>query len=261
MLALFLSLLFADSVAAPRDLEVWFLTPPKTSYLEKFLRDKTQVVARLGQAPNCEAIGDYCFDPQIGLYKKNDNQFVPLDPVDVKLDEELPQLPSAKSLDRNLIDCDPKNAFDLFCGKAKPVETQASSTNLEIWMDTSSSLREMDFADKDGSCNRERFLRQLDGVCPFQKKVSVMMYDVSIREMGAMNSACQAVGQNDTKRLMDWIERSEAKHLIVITDVNEYGKDFADFISAHHGKIRGDRGSFTSADLIPLAQGLGATCK
>lgn len=255
-----LPLLISGVAAAPKELEVWFLTPPKSAMLERWMSPLKRPAVKVAEVA-CEQIGDYCFDPQIGLYKKEDQTIKDVAPAEVKLESDLPQLPTATSVDRSLISCDPKYAFDMFCGEARPVNAaKKEGANLEIWIDTSSSMREMDWPDSEGHCHRETFLKRLDIKCGFQRKASVMMYDVSLREMGTMASACQAAGQNDTGRLMDWIERSNAKKLIVITDVNEYTKKFGDFIESHHGKIRGDRGSFTAKDIVNLADGLNATC-
>ncbi len=244
--------------AAPKELEVWFLTASKSAELERRLFPGPVRGVRVAQA--CEQVGDYCFDPQVGLYKptaappdRPENEFVP---------EELPQLPSAKSVDRSLVSCDPKYAFDLFCGKAVPEPSKGVPTPaLEVWIDTSSSMREMDWADAQGHCRREAFLKKLDEACGFQRKVSVMMYDTSKREMGSMSSACQNVGMNDAKRLMEWIENSEAKKLVVVTDVHELQKEFADFLAAHGARLRGDKGSFTGQDMVAAADALASSCR
>jgi hypothetical protein len=258
MISLVLGWLITTVAAAPRELEVWFLTPPKTAALEQWLypvRMKSPLWAQ-----SCEAIGDFCFDPGIGLYRKNQRE-LEKDPVFIP-EKELPQLPTAHSVDRSLVSCDPNYAFDMFCGEARPESTKAvSALKLEIWFDTSSSLREMDTADAQGNCHRKKFLESLSGECPFQQKVRVKMYDLSLAEMPSMASACQAQGQNNTKRLIEWIEASEVPKLIVITDVNEYHKEMADYISSRNGKVRGDSGSFTAADLVPLAATLAATCR
>ena len=252
MWLLFIQLIVGAAQAAPKELEVWFLTPPKTAMLERWMAPMRPAAKQIAEAA-CEQIGDYCFDPQLGLYKKEGTNPLAesIDPADVKLDSDLPLLPSASSVDRSLISCDPKYAFDMFCGKAVPEAVKKEGANLEIWIDTSSSMREMDWPDAQGHCHRETFLKRLDIKCGFQKKASVMMYDVSLREMGTMASACQSVGQNDTARLMDWIERSNA---------NEYTKKFGDFIETHHGKIKGDRGSFPASEIVNLADSLNATC-
>ncbi len=60
---------------------------------------------------------------------------------------------------------------------------------------------------------------------------------------------------------MEWIDESMAPKVIVITDVNEYNKEFADFISARNGTVRGDSGSFTAGQLAPLADTLASACR
>lgn len=260
MLALLLVAAVGLVSAAPKELEVWFLTRPKTASLEQWMLPAKAAGVKVALA--CEPMGEFCFDPQVGLYPKQEVPGSrPVDVSELKLDGDIPQLPTAKSLDRSIISCDPNFAFDLFCGEARPEKVKAEGVAFEIWIDTSSSMREMDWADKEGHCHREAFVKRLDGLCGFQQKVSVMMYDVSLREMGTMAAACQSAGQNDTKRLMDWIERATAKKLIVITDVNEYTKEFGDFIESHHGKIRGDRGSFTAQEIVALADGLKSSCR
>lgn len=260
MLGLLLGLMLSGASAAPKELEVWFLTPPKSASLERWLGPHVRPTSTW--ALSCEPMGDYCFDPQVGLYKKNDVAPDIVDPGTVKLEEDLPHLPTAKSVDRSIVSCDPNYAFDLFCGEARPeAAAKKGPVEFEIWIDTSSSMREMDWADPQGHCQREAFLKKLDESCGFQKKVSVMMYDVSLREMGTIASSCKSSGQNDTKRLMDWIERATAKKLIVITDVNEYTKEFSDFIKAHFGKVRGDRGSFTARDIVGLADEIKSSCR
>ena len=117
MLSLVLGCLLASSAsAAPRELEVWFLTPPKAASIEQWLnppRPKLQLWAQ-----ECEAVGDFCFDPEVGLYKKNQRD-LERDPVFIP-EKDLPQLPTAHSVDRSLVSCDPKYAFDMFCGEARP---------------------------------------------------------------------------------------------------------------------------------------------
>ncbi len=203
-------------------------------------------------------MGDFCFDPQHGLYKKND---ITQEVVETsKIDTDGPSIPAAKSIDRNLIDCDPKNYFDVFCGKARP-EAKAGVAKLEVWIDTSSSMREFDFSDKEGYCQRKGFLKDLDQACGLNQKVNVMMFDTSIKQVGSVDSVCTSQGQNDYKRLMDWIERSDAQKLIVITDIYEFHKEFADFIESKHGKFRGDKDPLTAVKMAALSSELAKSCK
>lgn len=205
----------------------------------------------------CEPMGDYCFDPQYGLYKKDDSW----KSVDTSKVEEKagPIIPSGKSVDRDLISCDPNNYFDIFCGKAR--KESGAKAKLELWIDTSSSMREFDFSDKDGGCYRRSLVQRLDQDCAFNGKVNVMMFDTSIKQAGSMDQLCLNQGLNDHKRLIDWIERSEAQKLIIITDIYEFNKEFADYVESKNGKFRGDKDVLTPAGLLDLVDELAKSCK
>lgn len=258
MLQLVLVLLLTSSAfALPQNFEVWFLSAHKKAEIEKLLNQKPYVMRPLTAELQCQEMGDMCFDPQYGLYKKDD---AGKDMAPVKMPEDKdPSIPSAKSLDRDLINCDPKNYFDIFCGKAK--KEAASNTKLDLWIDTSSSMREMDFTDKEGGCFRKSMMTRLDAVCGFNQKVNVMMFDTSIKQAGSIDSLCNNQGLNDTKRMIDWIERSTAKRLILLTDINEYNKEFSDYIESKHGKIKGDKDPLIAADLLNLVDDLAKTCR
>lgn len=254
---LLLVLISSSSLAAPKEIEVWFLSHAKTALLENLL-NRPQYIYRAPIAElQCEQMGDYCFDPQYGLYKKDDAN---AEIVETKnIEREGPSIPSGKSLDRDLISCDSANYFDVFCGKAKSrPEAQAK---LDLWIDTSSSMKEFDYSDKDGSCHRKSLVKQLDDVCGFNQKVNVMMFDTSIKQAGGMDDLCNNQGLNDYKRLMDWIERSDAKKLIVITDIYEFHKEFSDYIESKHGKLRGDTVPLTAKAMVDLADELAKSCK
>ncbi len=258
MIKFLLSVLIAFSVqAAPKEIEVWFLSHSKTAVLESLLNKSPYIYRPLTAELECQEMGDFCFDPQYGLYKKGDaNQEI----VDVsKIEKEGPSIPTAKSLDRDLISCEKGNYFDVFCGKAKG-ETK-SQTKLEIWVDTSSSMREFDFTDKDGSCHRKSFMKQIDDACGFNQKVNVMMFDTSLKQAGTLDQLCFNQGLNDYKRMIDWIERSEARKLVIITDIYELHKEFADYIENKHGKLRGDKDVLTAKQIVELADQLAKSCK
>jgi hypothetical protein len=205
----------------------------------------------------CQEMGDFCFDPQYGLYKKDDAN-VEVDAGKVNQDIA-PLIPTAKSVDRDLVSCDPKNYFDIFCGKASKIAQ--SSAKLDLWIDTSSSMREMDFSDKEGGCFRKSLVKRLDETCAFNKKVNVMMFDTSIKQAGTMDALCNNQGLNDLKKLIDWIERSDAKKLVVITDIYEFHKELADYVESRHGKFLGDKDPLTAADLLSLVDDLDKSCR
>lgn len=259
MIRIFILLLISlNAFAAPKEIEVWFLSNRKTAQLEELLNQPTIKFRAPTAELQCQPMGDYCFDPQYGLYKKDDTGF-DSDVATNKLNTEGPGIPSGKSVERDLINCDPKNYFDVFCGKAKP--ESKSEAKLEIWVDTSSSMREFDFSDKDGSCGRKSLLKQLDKSCGFNQKVNVMMFDTSIKQAGGMDQLCNNQGLNDYKRLIDWIERSNARKLIVITDIYEFHKEFADYIESLNGKFRGDKDPLLAKDMLSMVDQLAKSCK
>lgn len=254
-----LILIYSTSLfAAPRELEVWFLSAHKKAELQRLINQPTFVMRALTAQMECQQMGDYCFDPQFGLYKKDDlGAEVDASKVETT---KVPEIPAAKSIDRDLIDCDPKNYFDMFCGKAAKKTAQAPA-KLDLWIDTSSSMREMDFSDKEGGCFRKSMVKRLDETCGFNQKVNVMMFDTSIKQAGSMDSVCNNQGLNDFKRLIDWIERSDAKKLVIITDIYEFHKEFADYIKAKHGTFKGDKDPITGPDLMNMVGQLSAACR
>lgn len=256
MIGLIFALIFSLSTfAAPKEIEVWFLSNTKSAQVDQLL-NRPQYTFRAPTAElQCQEMGDYCFDPQYGLYKKDAaSEIVETSKIEI----EGKTIPTAKSVERDLINCDPKNYFDVFCGKAR---TETQSAKLEVWIDTSSSMREFDYLQKDGSCFRKSFMKALDGDCGFNRKVNVMMFDTSIKQAGEMDQLCNNQGLNDYKRLMDWIERSEAKKLVIITDIYEFHKEFSDYIESKHGKFRGDKDPLTAKQMVDLADDLAKSCK
>jgi hypothetical protein len=251
-----LLLITSSAYCAPREIEVWFVSNAKVTNLNKLL-DRPQFVYRSPTAAlECQVMGDYCFDPQFGLYKKDD--------MDAEVDtskiteDNGPSIPSGKSIDQDLINCDKTNYFDIFCGKARKVSS--GSAKLDLWVDTSSSMREFDYSDKEGNCYRKSLVKKLDETCGFNQKMNVMMFDTSIKQAGSIDQMCENQGLNDHKRLMDWIERSDAKKLVVITDIYEFHKEFSDYIESKNGKLRGDKKPLTAREMVELADTLAKSC-
>ena len=245
------------AMASPQEIEVWFLSNSKTALVKDILNTSEHRFHSLTAKLQCQEVGDYCFDPQYGLYKKDDatNELVDVN----KLEKDGPSIPTGKSLDRDMINCDKANYFDVFCGKAKG--EARGQARVDLWIDTSSSMREFDYLQKDGSCYRKSLVAQLDDACGFNQKVNVMMFDTTIKQAGTIDQLCTNQGLNDYKRLMDWIERSEAKKLIVITDIYELHKEFADFIEKKNGRIRGDKDPLTAKEALELAGSIEKSCR
>ena len=256
---IFLLMFIQSALAVPLNIEVWFISAHKKAEVQRMINERPYVLRSLTAELQCQQMGDFCFDPQYGLYKKDDAGAE----VDTSkaINEKSPEIPQAGTLDRDLISCDSKNYFDVFCGKAKKEATAKANFKLDLWIDTSSSMREMDFSDKEGGCFRKSMLKRLDASCPFNQKVNVMMFDTSIKQAGSMDSLCTNQGLNDSKRMIDWIERSDAKKLVIITDIYEFHKDFADYIESKHGKFRGDKDPIVAAELLDMVDDLARSCR
>lgn len=235
---------------------MWFISNSKVSMLNDFLNRSPYVYYSKTAQAECQEMGDFCFDPQYGLYKKDDAL---KEVVETKVIEtEGPTIPYGKSVERDLINCDPKNYFDVFCGKARAAT--AATAKLDLWVDTSGSMREFDYADKSGGCYRKSLVKALDNSCGFNQKANVMVFDTSIKQASNMEQLCYNQGLNDYKRLMDWVERSEAKKLVIITDLYEFHKEFSDYIESKHGKLRGDKDPLTAKQMVELADQLAKSC-
>lgn len=241
--------------SAAQEIEVWFVSPPATAQWSHLLNPHLHRGRQIAQA--CEPIGDYCFDPKIGLYSRTVT--VKEEPTEIAIDEELPQLPTATSVNRSMVNCDAKYAFDIFCGKAQPDAKPTSKAELEVWIDVSSSMRAMDAGDGKGSCHRAKLYESLKSAC---KKTPVIKgFDTSIRELGSAAGACVNQGMNDAKRLIHWMEESSAKKLLLITDVYEYQAELSQYLESKNAKIRGDRGTFPAAQMLDFISDLAKSCE
>lgn len=253
MLYLWLLLVSTSLLAVPQNLEVWFISHDKKTVLLDQIKEPMKLSSQM-VSRQCEPMGDYCFDPQYGLYKP-DNEWEA-----VYLDEKV-EKPAKEpaGFDRDLIECDKKIGFDIFCGKATSVKK--INYELEVWIDTSGSMREYDFTDEHGGCYRKSLVTRLDDQCPFGKKLNVMMFDTSIKEVGSFDTLCTNVGLNSTARMIDWIERSEAKNVVIITDINEYTKEFSDYLSSKNAKLKGEKGELPIRALLDEVSTLARMCK
>lgn len=257
-----LAFLFSMSVySMPKKFEVFFMNTPtgsKTS-LNSTLNKVDRKFESKGLAAllECRPMGDYCFDPQVGMYKREDIY----KDVDIKdsytYDDEMQ---SAASLDRDLVNCDKDNFFDLYCGKtSKQKQVEAK---LEVWIDTSSTLRQVDSDIFNATCEREKFLKSLDSKCQFGSKMKVYTFNEHKKELGNMRGACTNSGLNKIENLIRDIKASKANHLIILTDIFELNEKFTNFIKASKvGVIKGDKGDFRASSLSSEVSRLSRLCK
>jgi len=250
-------IILQNALAAPQEIEVWFISAHKKAEVQSMMNERPYVLRPLTAELQCQEMRDFCFDPQFGLYKKDDSN-VEVESAKV-LNEKTPGIPPAQAVERDLVNCDPKNYFDIFCGKAR--KEAKANYKLDVWIDVSSSMREMDFSDKEGGCFRKSMMKRLDESCGFTQRVNVMVYDTSIKQAGSLDVLCNNQGLNDTKRLIDWIERSDAKKLVIVTDIYEFHKDFSDYIETKNGKFRGDKDPIVASQLLDMVDDLAKSCR
>ena len=173
---LLLLLISTQVWAFPKKLEVWFLSVDKTSFIEPLL-NKTKYSRSIASNYQCQPMGDYCFDPQIGLYKKDkDSISVAQDYSALDKDEKFDK--EGKYKEGIYSPCTNKNHFNIFCGKKKPKKKKVlSKQKLEVWVDISTTMKQVDFKDYEQECYRQTFLKRVNSSCPLNKGMKVYIFD------------------------------------------------------------------------------------
>ena len=236
-----LVLFSAHAFAWPKNFEVWFIKKPLNAWLDNILIDQYKSSKIVQSQIQCQPMGEYCFDPQVGLYKKGEENKVQ-ERVDLSLVEsessyDFMEVP--EKMEREMINCDDANFFDIFCGKAQKKMKEGRS-DLEIWVDTSSTMKQIDFNGFDKKCAREVFLESLAQTCPLNKKMKVYYFESFLKEAGSFDRVCLSGGVNNMKRILQELKKSKAKNVILITDIFEAEQSFISEIeNSGRGKIRG----------------------
>ena len=234
--------------AFPRYLEVWFLKPSLSSYLESKKIERSTLWA---QNQICIPYGDDCFDPQVGIYAK------PATKESAKSAVVEPQvaMPHLNALESDMINCDKNYYFDLYCGKA--TMPAVADADLELWIDISSSLRDIDSSSPDGrDCKRHEFVKRVKQKCG-ERKVEIVTFDTSFKRVSDTSEVCTTRGLNDQKRMMSWLTNSQAKALIFVSDVNEETSTFESFLRDHAAVIYESK---TLNELVDSAARLSQHC-
>lgn len=252
-----LCLIPAFAMATPQKMEMIFLSPQKVSMILELL-DKYEVMkmsANLAQADmeNCTPMGDGCFHPQYGYIEKKTD--LPARPE--LLEDKKLELKNFNATETSLVNCDKNNYFDIFCGKEKAAGAPAE---IEIWFDVSSSLKSVDYNKDPEYCARRTFMEKVMATC--KSKVRVSVYNTSIKEIGDHGSACLSYGTNDGARLLRWMKDSKARHLLIVTDIDEMSGEMREFLESNGAKMTGDGvKAFTSNDLIDYAKEFTKMCR
>lgn len=259
-IAFVLCLLPLAAFATPKKMEMIFLSPKKVSMLFELL-DQYKVMkmsAHLAQADmdNCTPMGDGCFHPQYGfIEKKPDNS--PTIATPQMIEERKLELKTFNAVETNLVNCDKSNYFDIFCGQERAA---GPPSEVEIWFDVSSSLKTVDYNKDPEYCSRRSFMEKVMSVC--KSKVRVSVYNTAIKEIGDHGSACLAYGTNDQSRLLRWMKDSRARHLLIVTDIDEMSAEMREFLESNGAKMTGDGvKAFTSDDLVDYAKEFTKMCQ
>ena len=255
-----LFIIFSQStVAAPKNLEVWFLSIDKEAAFREFkpkLLEEGFVSKRIAQNTiQCQKVGDHCFDPQIGLYKKTEGKKAVDSTVDSSSVYKAPSYSyhkSDKKVDERIVDCDKRNKFDIYCGKSKKIAT-SKKVKVEVWIDTSSTMKQVDAKIGPNSCSRQLFLSMLDSSCGFNRGLKAYYFSAARKEAGTMKEACRTDGINNMKRIIENIKTNKSKNLIIVTDIFEASEKFIGAIKSLGGTIRGVDKPLYGRDL--MAQG------
>lgn len=241
-----ISLFFFQTIvfALPKQVDIYFLSAAKKQSL-LFENKIFQSVAYT--EPECVETEAGCFHPQLGLIKSAP-----------KLKEEVQrELKTINALEANLIDCKDGNYFDIYCGKAKPLESN-KDVDYEVWIDTSSSLRQFDWDDDPQRCQRRTFIERFKMKCQLEVKV----FDTSIKQMGDLSTLCVNYGLNDQNRLISWIENSAADKLIIVTDIDEASRKIRDYLFKIGANIYGaDYGDISGEKLLDVISKYETSCQ
>lgn len=260
-----LCMLFSHNVyALPESFEVWFLSVDRNQGLQSLLYDKEEKSSLLSlQNLQCQPMGEYCFDPQVGLYKNGDeNQVESVDYSEVDESNSITTIESATSLDRNMIECDKDHLFDIFCGKAQ-VENAHKPAKLEIWFDISSTMKQIDFLGYEkNTCMRQSLVERLQSSkCELGNNLGVSVFNESKKQIDTVSRVCQNYGLNNMKRLVQEIQQSDAKHLIIITDIFEAEESFISFFEGNpRGTVRGVEEPLYAKDMKKMLPQLEKKC-
>lgn len=240
--------------ATPQKIEMIFLSPNKKAALFQLLDQykKIKMAAYTAQTDEkCVPMGDGCFHPQLGYIEKK-----PEAPR-VQVEQAPNEVKTFNSLETSLVNCDKGNHFDIFCGKESDEKKKFAQT--EVWIDTSSSLREVDYGKDGSSCARRTFMNEVQSAC--KGNVNFSVYNTALKEVGDHSSACLNYGTNDEKRLVKWIKESSAKTLLIVTDIDELSPEMRALLEENGAKMIGDgTTAFTTSNLIEYAKEFSKHC-
>ncbi len=262
---LFVAFLLSSAVyATPKSVELWFLSIDKTTWLKDYLK-KHSSSSFYAQSVQCQPMGDYCFDPQIGLYKKGEEEsaYKKIDMAEIEMKESYDFIDPHKGVERKLIECD-ENAgfFDIFCGKKQKIKKQKQNHKFEVWIDVSSTMKQVDYRGVEKKCYREMFLENLSLNCPMNEKMKVYYFEEFRKEAGTFDRVCLSRGLNNMKRIVSDLKKSKADHVLIITDIFEAEESFINAVElTGRATIRGLDKPFYASQMKEELKRIGQLCQ
>lgn len=241
--------------ATPKKIQIIYLSPPimKNSFLKK-INPSIYLASYEDNLENCVPMGEGCFHPQIGYLDKRPEK---IETPKLLFENEKIELNTFNSNETNLINCDKENFFDLYCGKTS--KENKTNNEIEVWFDISTSLRSVDYVKDANHCDRSLFISRLFPKCFDKVKISV--FNTILKSIDIYSNVCTSYGTNDSKRLLKWIKESQAKTLLIVTDVDEVSKEMKEFFSIEGAISIGDGvKAFTSTDLVSYANEFSLNC-
>jgi len=146
-----------------------------------------------------------------------------------------------------------------FVGKEKASKI-SKPVDVEVWFDISSSLKSVDYNKDVGYCSRRTFATHVMEGC--KERVRFSVYNTALKEAGELSSVCDSYGTNDEARLLQWMKDSQAKTLLIVTDIDEMSAPMRAFLDEKGAKMIGDGVKpFTALDLESYAKEFSKMCR
>ena len=247
--------------AAPESFEFWFLSPPKSAHLnfEEPVHFSRKFATNTKDLECKTKVGDDCFDPKFGIFP--DPELVKLKDAQKKLQEEKNKPIEDKyisNIETTQIDCSKESGWDIYCGKTQKEEKKKA--RLEVWVDISRSMSDIDYPDKNGDCFRKSFIKRIKESC---SSIDISVFHSHLKELGDMKDLCGHVGFSEQNRLLAWINESKANRVIIITTKTLATKGVSDFIELKGGRSKGDahQKELSGKDLLDLVDSTKKLCR
>lgn len=218
--------------ATPEQIEIVFLNHRIiNSYLDKAYRISSEQLVQYDRK-KCIPMGEGCFHPQYGMIPLEEGKHKNIEIEKDELDKV--EINSISDIDTDEVKCKKENPFDIYCGKYK---IKKRLPKYEVWIDTSSSFRNVDYVKEGTHCERRYFVSKLRGICGDKIKFSTFV-DMPI-SLGSDQNLCEYVGINNSDLLLNAIKKSDTKYLLIITDIEEYKEDFRVYVDSIGAKLIG----------------------